>query len=63
MLLTAPAWLHYVGGYNDIASRVLIYGLAAMGLNLLLGHTGGLSFGHAAHFWLGSYVVGLMLST
>ncbi|CDW92940.1 MULTISPECIES: branched-chain amino acid ABC transporter permease [unclassified Thiomonas] len=61
VLLTAPAWLHYVGGYNDIASRVLIYGLAAMGLNLLLGHTGGLSFGHAAYFGLGSYGVGLML--
>lgn len=61
LLLTAPAWLHYVGGYNDIASRVLIYGLAAMGLNLLLGYTGGLSFGHAAYFGLGAYGVGLML--
>ena len=61
LLLTAPAWLHYVGGYNDIASRVLIYGMAAMGLNLLLGYTGGLSFGHAAYFGLGAYGVGLML--
>jgi branched-chain amino acid transport system permease protein len=61
LLLTAPAWVHYVGGYNDIASRVLIYGLAAMGLNLLLGYTGGLSFGHAAYFGLGAYGVGLML--
>ncbi len=61
LLVTAPAWLHYVGGYNDIASRVLIYGLAAMGLNLLLGFTGGLSFGHAAYFGLGSYGVGLLL--
>ncbi|OIQ92668.1 leucine/isoleucine/valine transporter permease subunit [mine drainage metagenome] len=61
LLLSAPAWLPYVGGYNDIASRVLIYGLAAMGLNLLLGFTGGLSFGHAAYFGLGSYGVGMML--
>ncbi len=61
LLLSAPAWLPYVGGYNDIASRVLIYGLAAMGLNLLLGFTGGLSFGHAAYFGLGSYGVGMLL--
>ncbi len=61
LLLTAPAWLPYVGGYDDIASRVLIYALAAMGLNLLLGFTGGLSFGHAAYFGLGAYGVGLML--
>ena len=50
-----------VGGYTDLASRVLIYALAAMGLNLLLGFTGGLSFGHAAYFGLGAYGTGLML--
>ena len=61
VLLTAPFWLHYVGSYNDIASRVLIYALAAMALNLVLGFTGGLSFGHAAYFGLGAYGVGLML--
>ncbi|MDY0329194.1 MAG: branched-chain amino acid ABC transporter permease [Thiomonas sp.] len=60
-LLTAPLWLHYLGGYDDLASRVLIYALAAMGLNLVLGFTGGLSFGHAAYFGLGAYGVGLML--
>ena len=60
-LLTLPLWIAHVGGYTDIASRVLIYALAAMGLNLLLGFTGGLSFGHAAYFGLGSYAVGLML--
>lgn len=60
-LVTAPLWLHFVGGYNDIASRVLIYALAAMALNLVLGFTGGLSFGHAAYFGLGAYGVGLLL--
>jgi branched-chain amino acid transport system permease protein len=40
---------------------VLIYALAAMGLNLLLGFTGGLSFGHAAYFGLGAYGTGLSL--
>ena len=61
VLLTVPFWVSHVGGYTDIVSRVLIYALAAMGLNLLLGFTGGLSFGHAAYFGLGAYSVGLML--
>jgi branched-chain amino acid transport system permease protein len=61
-LLTVPFWLPLLGGYTDLASRVLIFALAAMGLNLLLGFTGGLSFGHAAYFGLGSYGTGLMLA-
>jgi branched-chain amino acid transport system permease protein len=61
LLLAVPFWLPLVGGYTDLASRVLIYALAAMGLNLLLGFTGGLSFGHAAYFGLGAYGTGLML--
>jgi branched-chain amino acid transport system permease protein len=61
LLLTVPLWVSHVGGYTDLASRVLIYALAAMGLNLLLGFTGGLSFGHAAYFGLGAYGTGLML--
>jgi branched-chain amino acid transport system permease protein len=60
-LMAVPFWLPLVGGYTDLASRVLIYALAAMGLNLLLGFTGGLSFGHAAYFGLGAYGTGLML--
>jgi branched-chain amino acid transport system permease protein len=61
VLILVPFWLPLVGGYPDLASRVLIYALAAMGLNLLLGFTGGLSFGHAAYFGLGAYGTGLML--
>jgi branched-chain amino acid transport system permease protein len=61
VLTAVPFWLPLVGGYTDLASRVLIYALAAMGLNLLLGFTGGLSFGHAAYFGLGAYGTGLML--
>jgi len=61
LLLTVPLWFGHVGGYTDLAARVLIYALAAMGLNLLLGFTGGLSFGHAAYFGLGAYGTGLML--
>jgi branched-chain amino acid transport system permease protein len=61
VLTAVPFWLPLVGGYTDLGSRVLIYALAAMGLNLLLGFTGGLSFGHAAYFGLGAYGTGLML--
>lgn len=61
LLLTAPLWLPLVGGYTQLGSRVLVYGLAAMGLNLLLGYAGGLSFGHAAYFGLGAYGTGLAL--
>ncbi|HKV15764.1 MAG TPA: branched-chain amino acid ABC transporter permease [Reyranella sp.] len=61
LLLTVPFWLPLVGGYTAVASRVLVMALAAMGLNLLLGYTGVLSFGHAAYFGLGAYGAGLML--
>lgn len=61
LLLTVPFWLPQVGGYTVLGTRVLIFALAAMGLNLLLGFTGGLSFGHAAYFGVGAYGVGLML--
>ncbi len=60
-LLTAPLWLPLLGGYTALAGRVLVFGLAAMGLNLLLGFTGVLSFGHAAYFGLGAYGAGLTL--
>ncbi|MGH7075853.1 MAG: branched-chain amino acid ABC transporter permease [Stellaceae bacterium] len=62
VLLTAPFWLPLIGGYMSLASRVLIYALAAMGLNLLLGFTGCMSFGEAAYFGLGGYGTGLMLT-
>jgi branched-chain amino acid transport system permease protein len=61
LLLTAPFWLPYLGGYTAIAGQVLVIALAAMSLNLLLGYTGVLSFGHAAYFGLGAYGAGLTL--
>ena len=44
-----------VGGYVELGSHVVVYALAAMALNFLLGYTGVLSFGHAAYFGLGAY--------
>ncbi len=61
VLLTMPFWIVLVGGYTDLATRVLVIGLAAMATNLLIGHTGAMSFGHAAYFGLGAYAAGLTL--
>ncbi|MGP9812685.1 branched-chain amino acid ABC transporter permease [Rhodopseudomonas sp. NSM] len=44
-----------------LAVNVLIYGLYAMGYNLLFGYTGLLSFGHAALFGTGAYVTGIAI--
>jgi branched-chain amino acid transport system permease protein len=60
-LIFAPYWMPLFGGYTALGSRVLVLGLGAMSLNLLLGFTGVLSFGHAAWFGLGAYGAGFWL--
>ncbi len=44
----------------SLATRVLIFGIAAASLNLALGYGGMISFGHAAFFGAGAYVVGIL---
>ena len=44
-------------GYPDLMQRFVIYGIFAMGFNILFGLTGYLSFGHAAFLGVGSYSV------
>ena len=61
LLLALPYWLPWVGGYQELGTRVLVMALAAMSLNFLLGFTGVLSFGHAAYFGLGAYGVGMSI--
>ena len=46
-----------------LATRVLIYAIAAASLNLALGFGGMVSFGHAAFFGIGGYVVGILYRT
>ena len=60
-LIALPWWLPLIGGYTALGSKVLIYAIATMGLNLVLGFTGGLSFGQAAYFGLGGYGAGMTL--
>jgi branched-chain amino acid transport system permease protein len=45
-----------------LGSQIFIYGIAAVSLDLLIGYTGLSSFGHAAFFGLGAYVVGILAS-
>ena len=47
--------------YEALAVNILIYGLYAVGYNLLFGYTGMLSFGHAAFFGVGSYITGIAI--
>jgi branched-chain amino acid transport system permease protein len=61
LLLAAPFWLPFVGGYVELAERIVVLGLAAMSVNFLLGYTGVLSFGHAAYFGLGAYGAGMTI--
>jgi branched-chain amino acid transport system permease protein len=61
LLITMPWWMNAVGGYTELAIRVVVLGLAAMALNFLLGFTGVLSFGHAAYFGLGAYGAGMTI--
>ena len=55
-ILTIPVWLAPFGAdYPDLMQRFAIYGLFAIGFNILFGLTGYLSFGHAAFLGIGSY--------
>src|SRR4029453_18495866 len=45
----------------SIMTELLIFGLLALSLDLLMGYTGLVSFGHAAYFGLGAYASALLL--
>lgn len=45
-----------------LATRVVIFAIAGIGLNLALGYGGLVSFGHAAFFGLGGYACGILAS-
>jgi branched-chain amino acid transport system permease protein len=51
-LVDLPFW-------NDVVMRIMLLGMAAMGLNLVLGYGGMVSFGHAAFIGIGAYCVGI----
>src|SRR5688500_18144066 len=45
--------------YVDVFRRVMIYAIAAVSLDLILGYGGMVSFGHAAYLGIGAYAVGI----
>ncbi len=49
------AMAQFNAGYPDLMQRFAIFGIFAIGFNILFGLTGYLSFGHAAFLGLGSY--------
>jgi len=56
VVLTAPIWLAPIGAdYPDLLQKFAIFGIFAIGFNILFGLTGYLSFGHAAFLGVGSY--------
>jgi ABC-type branched-subunit amino acid transport system permease subunit len=55
-VLAMPLWMEPLGAaYPDLLQRFAIYGIFAIGFNILFGLTGYLSFGHAAFLGVGSY--------
>lgn len=61
VLLLLPAFAHWSGQtyYVTLATRMMIYGIAATSLNLLVGYTGLVSLGHALFLGIGAYAVGI----
>lgn len=45
---------------QNVLTEVLIFGIFAMSLDLLIGYTGLISFGHAAFYGVGAYAAGIV---
>ena len=52
---TGSDMAQFNAGYPDLMQRFVIFGIFAIGFNILFGLTGYLSFGHAAFLGVGSY--------
>ena len=46
--------------YIDLMARVMIFSIAAMSLDFILGYGAMISFGHALYIGLGTYAVGIL---
>jgi branched-chain amino acid transport system permease protein len=56
-LVVALTGRHYL---LDLATRVMVYAVAAVALDFLVGYCGLISFGHAGFVGLGAYAVGIL---
>ena len=59
VLATLPPFLGIY--YGNLVTRLMILGIFAMSLDLLIGFTGLVSFGHAAFFGLSGYLLGIIM--
>ena len=59
VLVYAP--FYFVPFYNFQFSLVLVYAVALLGLNLLVGYSGQISLGHGAFFAIGAYATAILL--
>ena len=46
--------------YLDVVARMMIFGIAALSLDLILGFGGMISLGHAVYLGIGGYAVGIL---
>ena len=65
VVFVAALTIPWLGSRYDtfLATQIAISALFAVSLNLLLGTTGLVSFGHVAYFGIGSYVCGILMKT
>jgi branched-chain amino acid transport system permease protein len=65
VVFVAALVIPWLGSRYDtfLATQIAISALFAVSLNLLLGTTGLVSFGHVAYFGIGSYVCGILMKT
>ena len=56
--IVLPPWLGIY--YVRFATQIVIYGMAAISVDLLLGYTGLITFGQAALFGVGAYAAGML---
>ena len=59
-MIIVPLLLQVMGLTLTSSTDVVIFAIAAMGLNLLVGYTGLTSFGHGAWFGIGAYAAALI---
>ncbi|MFC1907268.1 branched-chain amino acid ABC transporter permease [Chloroflexota bacterium] len=58
LILLPPFLPSYV---QSLMTKILIFAIFAMSLDLIMGYTGLISLGHAAYFGVGGYTVGILL--
>jgi branched-chain amino acid transport system permease protein len=62
LLLVLVALLPFFASnfFVSFGSRIIIWTIAAVSLNIILGYGGMVSFGHAAYLGIGGYAMGIM---